>query len=226
VYVHLPWCLRKCPYCDFNSHAVRGEPDFDGYVSALLLDLEAELPLVWGRSVGTVFLGGGTPSLFPARAIGRLLDGIAARLRLAPDAEITLEANPGAAEAARLRDFVAAGVNRLSMGVQSFDDRLLAAIGRVHDGEAARAAVVAAQASGATRVNVDLMFALPGQSSAQLRADLATALELGVRHVSFYQLTLEPGTAFHRRPPRLPGHDRAAAMSRLSPPRGSAVATT
>jgi oxygen-independent coproporphyrinogen-3 oxidase len=210
--VHLPWCLRKCPYCDFNSHALRGEPDFEGYVNALLLDLEAELPVVWGRSVGSVFLGGGTPSLFPARAIGRLLDGIAARMRLAPDAEITLEANPGAAEAGRLRDFVAAGVNRLSIGVQSFDNRLLAAIGRVHDGDAARTAVVAAQASGAARLNVDLMFALPGQSSAQLRADLTTALDLGVRHVSFYQLTLEPGTAFHRRPPRLPGHDRAAAM--------------
>jgi oxygen-independent coproporphyrinogen-3 oxidase len=209
LYVHLPWCASKCPYCDFNSHPARGEPDFEGYVDALLLDLEAELPSMWGRSVRSVFIGGGTPSLFPPRAIGRLLDGIAARVRLVPGAEITLEANPDSGQGLRLREFVAAGVNRLSVGVQSFDDRLLAAIGRVHDGDAARAAVHAALASGALRVNVDLMFALPGQSRAQVCADVTTALELGVRHVSFYQLTLEPGTAFHRRPPRLPGHDPA-----------------
>ena len=212
VYAHLPWCVRKCPYCDFNSHAPRGAPDFERYVDALLADLESELPAVWGRTVHAVFLGGGTPSLFPPAAVGRLLDGIAARLRVAPGAEITLEANPGAADAERFRGFVAAGVNRLSVGVQSFDDRMLAAIGRVHDAAAARAAVRAAVASGAARVNVDLMFALPGQAVAGVTADVREALALGVRHVSFYQLTLEPGTAFHRRPPPLPAHDLAARM--------------
>jgi len=212
VYVHLPWCVRKCPYCDFNSHAPRSEPDFGRYVAAVLADLESELPAIWGRSVQAVFLGGGTPSLFPPAAIGRLLDGIAARLRIAPGAEITLEANPGAADSDRFRGFVAAGVTRLSIGVQSFDDGLLEAIGRVHDGAAARAAVRAALTSGARHVNADLMFALPGQDLAGVAADVAEALALGVRHVSFYQLTLEPGTVFHRRPPVLPAHDRAARM--------------
>jgi len=215
VYVHLPWCVRKCPYCDFNSHALAGALEERRYVDALLADLDAELPGVRERSVGSVFLGGGTPSLFSPGAVQRLLAGLAARLRIAPGAEITLEANPGAADAGRFRGFAAAGVSRISVGVQSFHDPLLAALGRIHDAAAARAAVAAAMASGVEQVNVDLMFALPGQRRREVRADLAQALALGVRHVSFYQLTLEPNTAFHRAPPAgLPGGDEAAAMQR------------
>ncbi len=212
VYVHLPWCVRKCPYCDFNSHALKDVLDETRYVDALMADLDAELPRVWGRTVESVFIGGGTPSLFSPGAVRRLLAGLHARLRVAPGAEVTLEANPGAADAARFRGYVEAGVTRLSVGVQSLDDGLLARIGRIHDAAAARDAVTAALVSGAERVNVDLMFALPGQTRAQSRADVAAALALGVAHVSFYQLTLEPNTAFHRDPPPLPCADDAAAM--------------
>ena len=212
VYLHVPWCVRKCPYCDFNSHALDGELNEAHYVDAVLADLDAELPRVWGRSVESIFIGGGTPSLFSAQAIDRLLSGLHARLRVTPAAEITLEANPGAADAGRFRDFVAAGVTRISVGVQSFHDELLARIGRVHDGAAARAAVQAALSSGASKVNADLMFALPGQHREQVCADVAQILSMGVEHVSFYQLTLEPNTAFHHRPPVLPSSDSAASM--------------
>ena len=214
VYVHLPWCVRKCPYCDFNSHALGVEFEQARYIDALLSDLDHELPRIWGRTVESIFIGGGTPSLFAAESIDRLLAGIHARLRVAPGAEVTLEANPGAADAERFSAYVAAGVNRLSVGVQSFDDDLLVAIGRIHDGDAAREALRNALDSGASKVNADLMFALPGQSLAQSVFDVRQALSLGVRHVSLYQLTLEPNTAFHRHPPLLPGEDEFIEMQR------------
>ena len=213
VYVHIPWCLRKCPYCDFNSHEIKGAadgtPPEDAYVDALVADLESALPSVWGRRVGTVFIGGGTPSLFSAAAIDRLLAAIRARLPLAPDAEITLEANPGTFERAKFAGFRAAGVNRLSLGIQSFDPDHLRALGRVHDEREARAAAEAALAIFGN-VNLDLMYALPGQTVAGAEADLAAALALGPPHLSFYHLTIEPNTLFHRYPPALPDDDTAA----------------
>jgi putative oxygen-independent coproporphyrinogen III oxidase len=212
LYVHLPWCVRKCPYCDFNSHALNVELEQTRYINALLADLEHELPRIWGRTIDTIFIGGGTPSLFDSEPIDRLLAGIHARARVAPGAEVTLEANPGAADAERFAGYVAAGVNRLSVGVQSFDDALLGRIGRIHDGDAARAALCNALGSGATKVNADLMFALPGQSVEQSAFDVREALSLGVQHVSFYQLTLEPNTAFYRDPPVLPGEDEFVGM--------------
>jgi len=208
LYVHLPWCIRKCPYCDFNSHEARGETPFEPYVDALVADLESALPLVWGRRVYSVFIGGGTPSLFPAASIARLLDAVRARLPLDADAEITLEANPGTFERAKFRAFRDAGVTRLSVGVQSFDAAALQALGRVHDPREAIAAVEGALAL-FDRVNVDLMYALPGQAPEQALSDVATALRLGARHVSAYQLTLEPNTWFHRHPPKLPDEDCA-----------------
>jgi oxygen-independent coproporphyrinogen-3 oxidase len=217
VYVHLPWCLKKCPYCDFNSHeyrAVSGDEDLpEGrYLDALMADLEANLPLVWGRTVHTVFIGGGTPSLFSPPAIERLLVDIRARLRLAADCEITLEANPGTFEKDRFRAFRSAGVTRLSMGVQSFNDAHLKAMGRVHDAAQARAAVAEA-AQVFDTFNLDLMYALPGQTLADLRQDLDTALGFAPPHLSVYHLTLEPNTVFATRPPPgLPDDDTAYAM--------------
>ena len=212
LYVHLPWCLRKCPYCDFNSHALHGALPVEDYLQALLRDLHAQAPGVAERTIETVFIGGGTPSLFPAEAVGRLLEAVAAAPGLARDAEITLEANPGAAEAQRFRGYRAAGVNRLSVGVQSFDDRALTLLGRIHGSAEAVAAARAAREAGFQRVNLDLMYGLPGQSPAAAAADLEQALALGPDHLSHYQLTLEPGTAFHARPPRLPDPDTCAAM--------------
>jgi len=212
VYVHLPWCVRKCPYCDFNSHALSGELEQTRYIDALLADLDHELPRIWGRTVQSIFIGGGTPSLFASESIDRLLAGVHARVRVAANAEITLEANPGAADAERFAGYVAEGVNRLSVGVQSFDDDSLARIGRIHDGEAAREALCNALDSGASKVNADLMFALPGQSVEQAVFDVRQALSLGVRHVSFYQLTLEPNTVFYRDSPILPEEGELVAM--------------
>jgi oxygen-independent coproporphyrinogen-3 oxidase len=209
LYVHIPWCVRKCPYCDFNSHEARGDPPEDAYVDALLADLEFALPAIWGRKVATVFIGGGTPSLFSAAAIDRLLAGIRARVPLSPDAEITLEANPGTFERDRFAGFKAAGVNRLSLGIQSFDAAHLAALGRIHDVREARAAAEAALAIFGN-VNFDLMYALPEQTVGQARADVAAALAFGPPHLSFYHLTLEPNTLFHRYPPPLPDDDAAA----------------
>ncbi|MBK6603682.1 MAG: oxygen-independent coproporphyrinogen III oxidase-like protein [Betaproteobacteria bacterium] len=209
LYVHIPWCLKKCPYCDFNSHELTGDPEADAYVAALLADLEFALPSIWGRKVVSVFIGGGTPSVFPAAAIDALLAGIRARVPLLPDAEVTLEANPGTFERARFAGFRAAGVNRLSLGIQSFDAAQLAALGRVHDGDEARRAADAALAIFGN-VNFDLMYALPRQTVAAARADLAAALAFGPPHLSFYRLTLEPNTLFHRRPPPLPDDDTAA----------------
>ncbi|MFN3628924.1 MAG: radical SAM family heme chaperone HemW [Casimicrobiaceae bacterium] len=212
LYIHIPWCVRKCPYCDFNSHERGGGLPEREYVAALLADLESELPLVWGRTVQTVFIGGGTPSLFSPEAIDALLAGVRARLRLAPEAEVTMEANPGTFERARFVGYRAAGVTRLSIGVQSFDSDKLATLGRIHSGDEASAAIEAALGLFPS-VNVDLMYALPGQTVAQALADIETALALGVPHLSCYQLTLEPNTVFAKKPPPgLPEHDAAAEM--------------
>ena len=211
LYVHVPWCLRKCPYCDFNSHEARGEIPEARYVDALVLDLEASLPRVWGRRLASIFIGGGTPSLFAPESIDRLLAAVRARIPVEPGAEVTLEANPGTFEAGRFRGLREAGVNRLSLGVQSFDDARLAAIGRVHGAAEARAALAAAlEVFG--NVNVDLMYALPGQDLAGALADVGEAMAAGVAHVSAYHLTLEPNTLFHRYPPALPDEDAAADM--------------
>ena len=212
VYVHLPWCIRKCPYCDFNSHeAPSGGADEGGYLDALEADLDASLALVWGRPVQTIFIGGGTPSLFSPQGIDRLLASLRSRLRVAPDAEVTMEANPGTFERERFDGFRAAGVNRLSLGVQSFDDARLEAIGRVHDSRQAREAARAAAEIFPT-FNLDLMYALPGQTLAQLGEDLAQALSFDPPHLSLYHLTLEPNTLFARFPPVVPDEDQAAEM--------------
>ena len=229
LYVHFPWCVRKCPYCDFNSHELKPphngslplseerwmagvDPDLERqYVSALIADLELALPQVWGRPVQTVFFGGGTPSLLSARALDDLLSAIRARVHLAPDAEITLEANPGTFEAKKFTDFRAGGVNRLSIGIQSFDPAHLKALGRIHDGVQARAAIEIAQAS-FDNFNLDLMYALPGQTVEQALADIDTAIGFGPGHVSAYHLTIEPNTYFFRHPPQVPDQDMAADM--------------
>ena len=212
LYVHLPWCLKKCPYCDFNSHeADKKELPESRYLDALVADLDAALPQVWGRRVISVFIGGGTPSLFSPAGIDRLLADIRARLPLEPGCEITLEANPGTFERERFRAYRAAGVTRLSVGVQSFDDELLQRIGRVHDGAQARAALAEAREAFET-FNLDLMYALPGQSLAQLHADLDTALSFAPPHLSIYHLTVEPNTAFANAPPLLPDDDAASDM--------------
>ena len=209
LYVHVPWCLKKCPYCDFNSHPQRGDVPEAAYVDALLTDLEFALPSIWGRRVHTVFVGGGTPSLFAPASIDRLLAGVRARVALAPDAEITLEANPGTFEQARFAGFKAAGVNRLSVGVQSFEPRFLTALGRVHDADEARAAAAAAiDIFG--NVNLDLMYALPRQTPLDAAGDVAEALALSPPHLSFYHLTIEPNTLFDRHPPELPDDETTA----------------
>jgi oxygen-independent coproporphyrinogen-3 oxidase len=212
LYVHLPWCLAKCPYCDFNSHemAPSALPEAR-YLQALRADLEAALPLVWGRPIVSVFIGGGTPSLFSPDGIDSLLSGVRSLLPLEPACEITLEANPGTFERERFRAFAQAGVNRLSIGVQSFDDALLARIGRVHDAEQARAAVQEARES-FQRFNLDLMYALPGQTLQMLQRDLEQALAFEPPHLSVYHLTIEPNTRFARDPPPRPDGDLASDM--------------
>ena len=215
LYVHIPWCVRKCPYCDFNSHEVRdkgrGEAPEQDYVQALIADLELALPQIWGRRVYSVFFGGGTPSLFSARAIETLLAAFRARLNLAADAEITLEANPGTFESAKFRDYRACGVNRLSIGIQSFNPAHLHALGRIHDDEEARRAIGIAQAL-FDNINLDLMYALPQQTLQEAERDIDTARGFGTAHLSAYHLTLEPNTLFHRRPPPLPDAELAADM--------------
>jgi oxygen-independent coproporphyrinogen-3 oxidase len=215
LYVHLPWCLKKCPYCDFNSHEFRSGDDAasmqDAYINALFADLEASLPLIWGRSIQTVFLGGGTPSLFDPEAIDRLVSGIRARVRLAPDAEVTMEANPGTFEKDRFKAFRQAGITRLSIGVQSFDNAHLKALGRVHDRDQALAAVTEA-AQVFDTFNLDLMYALPGQTLAGLTQDIQTALAFAPPHISIYHLTIEPNTVFAKFPPTLPEDDLAYEM--------------
>lgn len=213
LYVHLPWCVRKCPYCDFNSHGLGAEgliPE-ERYLAALVQDLEQALPSVWGRPVQTIFFGGGTPSLFSARAIGRFLSDLRARLRVAPDCEVTLEANPGSVQEAQPEALREAGVNRLSVGVQSFQTRHLQRLGRLHSPQQAIATLERA-ARAFDRVNLDLMYGLPQQTLAEACQDLETAISLGVGHVSLYQLTIEPNTEFARHPPALPDEDQIAEM--------------
>jgi putative oxygen-independent coproporphyrinogen III oxidase len=219
LYIHWPWCVRKCPYCDFNSHEFNAGVDANtidetteaAYIQALLRDLENELPRIWGRRVYTVFIGGGTPSLMRPQALDTLLAGIRARLPLEADAEITLEANPGTVEAARFEAYAGAGVNRVSVGVQSFNSQHLNAIGRIHDGAQAIRAVQAAVRFIA-RVNVDIMYGLPKQTAAQAAQDMSQAIALGAGHISAYHLTLEANTYFHRYPPPLPDDDVCADM--------------
>ena len=212
LYVHLPWCVRKCPYCDFNSHTAPGALPEDAYVDALLRDLDHDLPLARDRELVSIFFGGGTPSLFDPAAIRRILDGVRERLPLAADCEITMEANPGTVEADRFAGFRAAGVNRLSLGVQSLDDAMLRRLGRIHDAGQARAAVATARAAGFDNLNLVLMYALPDQDPAGAASDLDALVALAPEHISHYQLTLEPGTPFHHRPPPVPDHDTAWTM--------------
>lgn len=217
LYVHMPWCVKKCPYCDFNSHGLRGEPPpYEAYIDALFADLDADLhdfgAAVHGRTVHSIFFGGGTPSLFAPALIERFLDGVRRRLPLAQDAEITLETNPGTVEHGRFDGYLAAGVNRLSFGIQSFDDAKLQRLGRIHSASEAEAAVKSAQDAGYRNINLDLMYALPEQTQEGALADVARAIALQPTHISHYQLTLEPNTAFAANPPPLPDDDHAWAM--------------
>jgi len=216
LYIHIPWCLKKCPYCDFNSHEVRKNGDEQteiekNYVAALIRDLEMALADVWGRRLNSVFFGGGTPSLFSASSIDAILTAVRTLMPLEHFAEVTLEANPGTFEAQKFADYRAAGINRLSIGIQSFNPKMLKAIGRVHDDQEALRAVHIAQNNFAN-INLDLMYALPGQTLDEAKNDIATACSFGISHLSAYHLTLEPNTLFHRFPPTLPDDEQAAAM--------------
>ena len=203
----MPWCVRKCPYCDFNSHAAPDNLPAEEYIQALVADLEQELPLVWGRPVQSVYFGGGTPSLFSAGQIATFLSAARARLDLRPDVEITLEANPGTIERDSFTAYAQAGINRVSLGVQSFDDGLLKSIGRIHGRQEIEQSLQSLCSAGITNFNIDLMFALPGQSAAQSRHDIELAMKASPAHISFYHLTIEPNTAFAAQPPRLPDHE-------------------
>jgi putative oxygen-independent coproporphyrinogen III oxidase len=211
LYVHIPWCVKKCPYCDFNSHQAKGNVPEKAYVQALVSDLEQALPQVWGRRVASVFFGGGTPSLFSAEAIETLISAFRARLTLTADCEVTLEANPGTFEAEKFRGYRDAGVTRLSIGIQSFDPKHLRALGRIHDDREARRAIEIAREH-FDNVNLDLMYALPGQTPEEAVADADAAIGAGVDHLSFYHLTIEPNTHFYRHPPALPDEDASAGM--------------
>jgi putative oxygen-independent coproporphyrinogen III oxidase len=214
LYIHVPWCLKKCPYCDFNSHELKNELPEAAYIDALLGDLESALPGIWGRRIASVFIGGGTPSLLSASAMERLLSGVRAALPLHPYAEVTLEANPGTFEAEKFKAFRELGINRLSLGVQSFDPGKLAALGRVHTADEARSAIEFARCS-FDNFNIDLMYALPGQTLAESIADIDTAISFAPPHISAYHLTLEPNTLFYRHPPPLPDDDLAADMQEM-----------
>ena len=208
LYIHLPWCVKKCPYCDFNSHEFTPtDLKESSYTDALIRDLEFELPEVSGRRIESIFIGGGTPSLFSAEALEKLLAAVRANSQLNPDAEITLEANPGTAEAERFQAYHEIGINRLSIGVQSFDDEKLSALGRIHGADDALAAIQMAKDSGFENFNIDLMFGLPGQSIDEAMTDLNTAFEQSATHISWYQLTIEPNTVFYKQRPSLPVHD-------------------
>jgi oxygen-independent coproporphyrinogen-3 oxidase len=212
LYLHMPWCVKKCPYCDFNSHQLAGRAPDAAYIDALIEDCDRELPGLAGRRIETVFFGGGTPSLFPPEDIDRLLTALRARLEFAAGAEVTLEANPGTIERGRFAGYRAAGINRVSLGAQSFSTAALARLGRIHTPDDTRRAVEELRAAGIDNFNLDLMFALPEQSHADAIFDVETACALGARHISHYQLTLEPGTVFHARPPALPDEDAAWNM--------------
>jgi putative oxygen-independent coproporphyrinogen III oxidase len=211
LYIHIPWCIKKCPYCDFNSHESKIAIDEKRYIDALIADLDATLPKVWGRRIHSIFFGGGTPSLFSAAGIDAILNAVRARLVVDHDAEITMEANPGTFEAEKFKGYRAAGVNRLSIGIQSFNAKHLTALGRVHNDDEAKRAIAIAQHD-FDNINLDIMFALPKQTLAESAADVDTALSFGTNHISIYHLTLEPNTLFHRFPPPLPDDDLAADM--------------
>ena len=211
LYIHVPWCVKKCPYCDFNSHEAKTNIPEDEYVAALIADLESALPQIWGRIVSSIFIGGGTPSLFSPEAYDTLLAAVRARVNLQADAEITLEANPGTVEAAKFAGFRNAGINRVSLGIQSFDDAKLKSLGRIHTADEARRAIDLALQH-FDRVNLDLMYALPEQKMKQAEADMKEAISLGTEHLSAYHLTLEPNTPFHHSPPPLPDDDLSADM--------------
>lgn len=207
LYIHVPWCVRKCPYCDFNSHHAPDSLPEDDYIAALISDLEQDLPLIWGRTVQTIFIGGGTPSLFSAKSYERLFSALRARLNISPQAEITMEANPGTFEAVRFKDYRDLGINRLSVGIQSFNDQALKKLGRIHGADEAKKAIDIAYQAGFDNLNIDLMFGLPGQNEATARHDVETALALSPSHISYYQLTIEPNTLFYAQPPVLPAED-------------------
>lgn len=211
LYIHFPWCVRKCPYCDFNSHEVKTSFDEDLYLAALRADLEAALPMVWGRKIYTIFIGGGTPSLMSAAGLDRLMSDVRTLLPIDGAAEITMEANPGTFETEKFRSYRASGINRLSIGIQSFNSHHLQALGRIHDGDEARRAVDIAQKY-FDNINLDLMFALPGQTLAQAQSDVDTAIQLAPQHLSLYHLTLEPNTYFAKYPPVIPDDDLSAEM--------------
>lgn len=223
LYVHLPWCVRKCPYCDFNSHAVKDDIPEAAYIKTLLADLDDLLPKAWNRPVHAVFFGGGTPSLFSGAAIADILDGVRARLPMSPGAEITLEANPGTVEHDHFARYREAGVNRISLGVQSFNDQHLQRLGRIHGSDEARRAVSAVREAGFDNFNLDLMFGLPGQTLQQAVSDIEHALALAPAHISHYQLTLEPNTAFAANPPELPPDDASADYQQACAERLSAA---
>lgn len=220
LYIHFPWCVRKCPYCDFNSHEAKGNVPELAYINALVQDLEQDLPLVWGRRISSIFIGGGTPSLLSPESLDALLSSIRARLAFNPGIEITLEANPGAVDYAKFEEFYSLGINRISIGVQSFADHCLQALGRVHNSQDAVMAIESAQKAGFNNFNIDLMFGLPGQSMSMAVNDINTAIALNPSHISYYQLTIEPNTLFHNKPPVLPVEEdiyaiQQACQSRL-----------
>ncbi len=212
IYVHLPWCVRKCPYCDFNSHALKTSRPDDAYIDALIRDFDAELPLLGGRRVDTVFFGGGTPSLFAPQDFARLLEALRSRIDFAADVEVTLEANPGTIERGRFAEYRQAGINRVSLGAQTFGQRALEQLGRIHSADDTHRAVEELRAAGIWNFNLDLMYALPMQTLDEAISDVRTACALQPSHVSYYQLTLEPGTVFHARPPPLPDDEVAWQM--------------
>lgn len=212
LYIHFPWCVKKCPYCDFNSHTLKTDLPEEAYIDALLKNLECHLPLIWGRTVSTIFMGGGTPSLFSVQAIERLLEGIRARTRLLPHLEITLEANPGTVDQSRFHGYREIGINRISLGIQSFHNNHLAKLGRIHDSEAAKKAIHAILEAGFSNFNIDLMFGLPNQTITEGLSDLEQALAFQPPHLSWYELTLEPNTAFWQNPPPLPPEEHIAQL--------------
>jgi len=212
LYIHFPWCVRKCPYCDFNSHEMKGSVPELAYIDMLVKDLEQDLPLVWGRRISSIFIGGGTPSLMSPESLDSLLSSIRARLAFNPGIEVTLEANPGAVDYAKFEEFYSLGINRISIGVQSFDNQCLQALGRVHDAQNAVMAVESAQKAGFNNFNIDLMFGLPGQSMATAENDINTAIALNPSHISYYQLTIEPNTFFYNKPPVLPAEENIYAI--------------
>ncbi|QBQ53165.1 radical SAM family heme chaperone HemW [Nitrosococcus wardiae] len=207
LYIHLPWCVRKCPYCDFNSHPLPEEFPETAYIDALIRDLEQDLPRIWGRRIHSIFMGGGTPSLFSPESLDRLLSALRARLPWAPQVEITLEANPGTVEQGRFTEFRCLGINRLSLGIQSFNNEALKRLGRIHSSQEAYQAIATAHRAGFDNINLDLMFGLPGQTETQALADITTAINFAPSHISHYQLTIEPHTYFYRYPPPLPSEE-------------------